>query len=236
LARGLILQPALGIGLAAILSSGLLGCAPRPSSVPLGLGPLALAEQSAAPGGEVEVPPARAAAAPAAAEKVEKEPEEPESSTEDDAEASAAEPSEDSETAASAPAAPANFPGLYAGKDVAIFRLPGMPEREEHDDKAKIRIEKASGENVRIVLVNTTDGSDLCTLVARVDGNAAVLEKAQPCFGSGGEGEVQAELHSGRAVLDGDTLTMDAEGPLFVSVGEQELAGDLSYSFEGARQ
>lgn len=212
------------------------GCAPKPSSVPLGLGPLALAEQSAVPGGEVEVPPQRAAPAPAAAEKVEVDPEAPESSADEGAEASAAEPSEDEEAAPSTPAAPPNFPGLYAGDDIATFRLPGLPDREQRDDKAKIRIEKASGENVRIVLVNSDDGSDLCTLVARVDGNAAILEKPQPCFGSGGDGGTQAELRSGRAVLDGDTLTMDAEGSLTVSLGDQELEGELTYTFEGHRQ
>jgi hypothetical protein len=233
-----LLQPALGSALAAIVGLGLVfACAPKPSSVPLGLGPLALAEQSATPAGEVEIPRERAAPT-APAEEVEVE---PESSTEEGAEASAAEPNttesgDEGEEAAITPTVPPNFPGLYAGKDTAIFRLPGLPEREEHDDKAKIRIEKASGENVRIVLVNTTDGTDLCTLVARVDGNAAIIEKPQPCFGSGGEGGVQAELRSGRAVLDGETLRMDAEGPLFVSMGEQEVEGDLSYTFEGLRQ
>jgi hypothetical protein len=128
------------------------------------------------------------------------------------------------------------FEGLYAGNDVAIYRLTGFPEREERDDKAKIRIEKASGANVGIILVNSADGSDLCELVARVEGNAALIESAQPCFSDGSEGSLEAELTSGRAVLDGDRLKMDAEGTLSVSLPDQDLDGQLTYTFEGKRQ
>lgn len=128
------------------------------------------------------------------------------------------------------------FEGLYAGDDVAIYRLTGFPEREERDDKAKIRIEKASGDNVGIILINSADGSDLCELVARVEGNAALIESAQPCFSDGSEGSLEAELTSGRAVLDGDRLKMDAEGTLSVSLPDQDLDGQLTYTFEGKRQ
>ena len=142
----------------------------------------------------------------------------------------------ESPTPAASDASGAAFEGLYAGDDVAIYRLTGFPEREERDDKAKIRIEKASGDNVGIILVNSADGSDLCELVARVEGNAALIESAQPCFSDGSEGSLEAELTSGRAVLDGDRLKMDAEGTLSVSLPDQDLDGQLTYSFEGKRQ
>ena len=129
-----------------------------------------------------------------------------------------------------------SFEGLFAGDDVAVFRLTGFPEREQRDDQAKIRIEKASAGNVSITLINSEDGSDLCELLARVEGNAALIESAQPCFSDGSEGSLEAELTSGRAVLDGDRLTMVAEGTLSVALPDQELEGELSYSFEGERQ
>lgn len=225
--RALARSSALGLSLIALIFGG---CGPKPSSVPLGLGPLALAERSdstlsAVASAPVSPPPA----APAPAEVEPKE-------TESSAEASSEEAGDAPEPAASKSDKPASFPGLYAGSDVATFRLPGLPEREQLDDKAKIRIEKASGDNVRIVLVNSEDGSDLCTLLARVDGNAALIEKPQPCFGSDGEGAMQAQLRSGRATLDGDALTMDAEGSLNVTLGDQDLEGELSYSFQGTRQ
>jgi hypothetical protein len=117
-----------------------------------------------------------------------------------------------------------------------MFRLSGFPDREQKDDKAQIRIESDSESSVRITLINSENGSDLCELVARVEGNTALLESAQPCFTSEGEGAIQAELTSGRVVLDGDRLTMDAKGNLSVMLGDQEIPGELEYSFEGQRQ
>jgi hypothetical protein len=36
--------------------------------------------------------------------------------------------------------------------------------------------------------------------------------------------------------VDGDRLTMDAEGSLFVELADQEIPGALEYSFKGRRQ
>jgi hypothetical protein len=210
------------------------GCAPAASTVPLGLGPLARAEQDAQAQAEADrrrrAPKKRATrAAPEAtkpAEAVAKA--EPSSGESDEEDASKA------GTSASSP--PAAFEGLFAGDDTAVYRLAGIPEREEHDDKAKIRIEKAASGSVSITLINSADGSDLCELVARVEGNAALIESAQPCFSDGSEGSIQAELTSGRAVIEGDQLKMDAEGTLSLSLPDQELEGELSYTFTGKRQ
>ena len=216
------------------LAPALIGvaCAPSPSTVPLGLGPLAVAEQArdaevsasnrrkpaaTAPRATITQAPAPKAAAP--------EPENVDGDAEE-------EPASPGASDGSGPA----FEGLFAGHDVAIYRLTGFPEREERDDKAKIRIEKASGGNVGITLINSADGSDLCELIARVEGNAALIEAAQPCFSDGSEGSLEAELTSGRAVLEGDRLKMDAEGTLSVSLPDQDLDGQLTYSFEGERQ
>jgi len=142
--------------------------------------------------------------------------------------------SEGAEPSAVTGDAPA-FVGLFAGKDVAIFRISGLPERQEVDDGAKIRIESDSPTALRIALINSADGSDLCELSAEVKGRSAVLDSAQPCFSSEGEGAIQAQLSSGTLVLQGDRLSMDAEGTLSVSMADDELEGELSYSFKGKR-
>jgi hypothetical protein len=215
-------------------------CAPRPSSVPLGLGPLAVAEQSAASSAErrrlsaprpAAVPDVKGeSGAKGAAPDDEKNAAASETSTKD-----ADEPDEETEAALAPGAVPA-LEGLYAGNDTAIFRLTGFPEREQKDDKAKIRIEADSPSVVRITLINSEDGSDLCELTARVQGNAALLESPQPCFSSEEEGALQAELTSGRAVVSGDRLSMQAEGTLSATLADQELDGTLTYSFKGDRQ
>ncbi len=125
---------------------------------------------------------------------------------------------------------------MYAGNDVAVFRLPGFPDREQLDDKAKIRIEPDSASVLRIALINSENGSDLCELKAQVQGSSAVLEAGQPCFGSEGEGAITAEMTSGTVVLKGDRLTMEASGTLSLTLADQEVEGDLSYSFNGKRQ
>jgi hypothetical protein len=214
------------------------GCAPKASSVPLGLGPLALAERDSEAQANLKrrrdkpTRAARAAVADGASAAEASAPAEPS--------AAASKPDADEgdeDTVVAEPGSPVEFEGLYAGADVAVYRFTGYPEREEKDDKAKIRIEKPSAGSVSITLINTADGSDLCELTARVDGNAALIESAQPCFSDGSEGSPEAELTSGRAVIEGDQLEVDAEGTLSgVSPDQREVDGQLTYSFKGKRQ
>lgn len=210
------------------------GCAPRASTIPLGLGPLALAERSSVAAerklATATPKPARALEAPPVAV----------TPSESDAKADAPESdkapeSSGAEHQANSKAA-TSFAGLFAGKDVATFRISGMPDRQELDDKARIRIESDSPTQLRIALINSENGSDLCELSAEIQGNSAALDSGQPCFTSEGEGAIHAELTSGTVTLNGDRLSMDAEGTLSVSLAEEELDGSLSYSFKGKRQ
>lgn len=214
------------------------GCAPKASSTPLGWGPLALAEQQSLAAEPQAAHPRRrsvaahSAPAPSAAEVSR--------SAASDAPDTKSEPEEPDEPAsAGAPRGKAgapDFAGMFAGKDVAIFRISGMPERQELDDKARIRIESDSPTQLRVVLINSENGSDLCELTAQIQGNSAQLDGGQPCFTAEGEGAINAELNSGTVVLTGDRLSMEAEGTLSVALADEELDGNLSYSFKGRRQ
>jgi hypothetical protein len=211
-------------------------CAPRTSSVPLGLGPLAVAERDAQAQAEASrrqhrPEPVRRPTAAAAAAKPLAKADAPKSGAGDEPAAS-----DEASGADASSAAPAGFEGLYAGDDIAVFRWTGAPEQEQRDDKAKIRIDKANAGNVSITLINSEDGSDLCQLLARIEGNAALIESAQPCFSDGGEGSPEAELTSGRAVLEGDRLSMKAEGTISLALPDQDLDGEITYTFEGERQ
>lgn len=224
--------------LEAVLTLALLvpaaGCGPKASSVPLGLGPLALAERDSealALSKRRSEKPARAVSSALAAT--------PTADASDPAEPAGAEKTSkgddgDDASDGAKSGASVTFEGLFAGADVAVYRLAGFPEREEKDDKAKIRIDAAAAGSVSITLINTADGSDLCELTARVDGNTARIETAQPCFSDGSEGSLEAEVTSGRAVLEGDRLKMDAEGT--IALPDQEPDGQLTYSFTGERQ
>lgn len=214
------------------------GCAPKASSTPLGLGPLAIAEQTAASEPTAAKPKparrARPASEPAPASAA-VEPEET-ASSEADAPSTLEDVSEVSEADTAAGKEQPAFVGLFAGKDVAVFRISGQPERQELDDKAKIRIESDSPTQLRVVLINSTDGSDLCELSAEVRGKSAQLDGGQPCFTAEGEGAISAEMTSGTLTVSGDRLSMTAEGTLSGTLADQEFDGSLSYSFKGQRQ
>jgi hypothetical protein len=223
---------------------GVGGCAPPPSPVPLGLGPLAVAEHNAKTAEQQARPPsipkrAPRKASPDVAATTRAEAPDDDAAVATEGEGASVDASENDEDVASktAPATGAvDFEGLYAGEDVAISRLPGFPDHEQKDDKAKIRIEKDSAGTLKLTLINSADGSDLCELVARIEGNAALIESPQPCFTSEGGAPVQGELTSGRAVVDGDQLTMDAEGTLSMELADQQIEGEIEYSFKGKRE
>jgi hypothetical protein len=213
------------------------GCAPKTSNTPLGSGPLALTEQQALAAEPKPAHPRRRSAAahtapaPSSAGVARAEPSDAPASSD------AEEPDEPaSADAKHAGAGAPDFAGLFAGKDVAIFRISGLPERQELDDKARIRIQSESPTQLRVVLINSENGSDLCELTAQIQGNSAQLDGGQPCFTAEGEGAINAELTSGTVVLNGDRLSMEAEGTLSVALAEEELDGSLSYSFKGRRQ
>jgi hypothetical protein len=222
------------------LTLGSIGCAPRASSVPLGQGPLALAEQAADDSANArEATKTRADAA--RRQPTNPAPKPTQVSTEAKAEA---EPSEegDSEqkdtprTSDEKSASSSELDGLYSGEDVAISRLPGLPDWEQKDDKAQIRVQTDAPNVLSLTLINSDDGSDLCELSARLEGKTAVLNANQPCFTSDAEGAVQGEIDSGRAVFDGNRLSMQAEGTLRQELADQVLDGELSYTFKGERQ
>jgi hypothetical protein len=201
--------------------------------IPLGLGPLAVAEQQSAAAAKPEPSlPARAVDA--------RDESTAEATADDGAEQDEAKEPAEAEAAASGvtPDAvePVDFSGLYAGEDVAVFRLTGLPEREQKDENAEIRIESDSDTRIRITLVNSEDGSDLCELAATVTGNRAEIQPHQPCFTPQGQSAVSAELTSGSATLKDKLLTLEAKGSLSVTIADEPLSGDLDYSFSGSRQ
>lgn len=222
------------------LTLGSIGCAPRASSVPLGQGPLALAEQAADESANARAvtktradvakrQPTKPASKPATVSTDAKAEAEP--SEEGDAEQKDAAGTSDEKSASSS-----ELDGLYSGEDVAISRLPGLPDWEQKDEKAQIRVQTDAPNVLSLTLINSDDGSDLCELSARLEGKTAVLDADQPCFTSTAEGGVQGELNSGRAVFDGTRLSMQAEGTLRQELADQVLEGELSYTFKGERQ
>jgi hypothetical protein len=214
-------------------------CSPKVSQVPLGMGPLALAESSAP--GAAHAPPKPHAPPHVEAPIAEADPD----GGSDDEKKDADGDHEDSKDSASAGAdskAPAEagngakFKGMYAGTDIATFRFDGSPDRRQEDDRAKIRVEADGDDAISIVIINTDTGEDLCELSASVSGKVATVTGSEPCFTSPDDDSISATITGGRATLKDDELKVQAEGTMSVNIADEPVSGTLSYSFKGKRQ
>jgi hypothetical protein len=227
--------------LALLVVFALLGpsCArPKPSLVPLSVGTETEPERRA--------PAAVDRRAPAEAEKV-PEPEEAAEAAEtneaqDPARADAPKQDAESKTssdekdrAGESKGALVRWDGEYAGEDVATYRFGGT-ERVEKDPKARTRVHDQARDSVKLTLVNSANGNDLCTLTGKLQGHTATLEAGQDCF-STAEGAVSARgtVQSGTATIKDDTLTIETTLSYEVSAEGQVQSGELSYRFEGRR-
>jgi hypothetical protein len=210
-------------------------CSPQVSQVPLGMGPQALAESAA--------PHAHAASKPHAPHRSEAVASvEPDDAAEDDeaepadAEAGSAASAEATAKAPAEAAKAATFKGMYAGTDIATYRLDGLPDRRDEDDRAKIRVEADGDDAINIVIISSDTGEDLCELSASISGKVATLTGSSPCFTNPDDDSLSAMVTAGRATLKDDELKVTAEGTMNLNLADQSLSGTLSYTFKGRRQ
>ncbi len=80
----------------------------------------------------------------------------------------------------------AKWAGEYVGSDLTTARFEGMPERVQPDDKARTRVEEPKPGQVVLIVVDSSNGSPLCSLNADATGSTATIHADQSCFGSGG--------------------------------------------------
>lgn len=136
-------------------------------------------------------------------------------------------------TAASAKA----FDGEYRGEDTAIYRMRGMPERTERDPGARTRAKSTSEGAVDFVLIDSSNGSDICTLSATFAGGVATITPGQRCFEQSGQGvSVTGNVTRGTATLDGTRLRLEASLDVEMDLGDTDLSGTLEYRFQGTRR
>ncbi len=125
------------------------------------------------------------------------------------------------------------LPGRYRGTDVTIYHLPGFPDRKEFDPNAKTDVEQKGGNVVAITLIDSSNGSAICTLDADLKVDLGTLRPGQQCFG--GEG-LTPSLSSGTARFANRQLTLDLRFDLDQELGEEQIHGEIEYHFEGTRR
>jgi len=207
-----------------------------PSETPLGKGPLARASASVSAAGAapaVDAGPPEPSPAPEATAELLPPTKDAGSSDAGPATASAA-PSMDAGAVLAAASTGAAFVGSYLGKDRALVRLSGKPDQTEDDPKARINIAERGTDAIGITLVNSADGSPICTLNARVEKSRAEVAPGQPCFASGPS--AQSNVMQGSASIAGKRLTLDLRIEMRVTANGQLATGSIDYHFEGTRQ
>src|SRR5262245_3971669 len=179
----------------------------RPSEEPLGWGPLPPGALSASHRPRSRTPPV--------AEEHEEPRDEPAASTdaghEPEKVAAAAAPS------SSAPKPPesklgavqassaslAEFVGEYLGEAVATYRITGLPERTERDPKARVTVKASTSPELLFVLVDSSNGKDICTLSGTMKDSKVSIGSGQKCFEQNeGEASAGATVTKGSATLE----------------------------------
>jgi len=129
------------------------------------------------------------------------------------------------------------FAGDYAGEDVSTYHLEGIPERVDRDPNAKITARSEDEHAASFVLIDSSNGKEICTLSASTTGNVATLKPGERCFEqSEGEQTASAVVRSGTVTADREKLTMDVDFAFTMSLGDRDFEGTLQYHFEGTRK
>jgi hypothetical protein len=129
---------------------------------------------------------------------------------------------------------PADWLGLWHGKDATRFQLPSFPSEPMTDDNARIRVEAGEGPEIRLVLIDSSNESDLCSLSAQVQNQEARIAPGQPCFGNEDESvDLEVEVRNGSAKLDHGKLVVQLYLDAEIKSEQLQAHGSIDYHFEG---
>jgi hypothetical protein len=124
--------------------------------------------------------------------------------------------------------------GVYQGHDVTRYVMAGQPDRNYDDSKAKIRVERSNADTLSFVFVDSSNGQDLCSLHGEVAGNEAKLPAGQRCFIDPDE-NMNVSSRPGLAKRNGDKLTLDVIIDTTFELEDSQAEGRIEYEFEGTK-
>jgi len=133
-----------------------------------------------------------------------------------------------------APTSLKDWIGRWQGNDTTRYLIDGMDERKFDDDQAVVRVQDQSPDAVALVLVDSSNGEDLCSLIAEVAGKSATIRPGQSCFSASDQG-IEATVTQGSARLEGERLVLDATLDAALQGPVQTQRGTIEYHFEGSR-
>ncbi len=128
------------------------------------------------------------------------------------------------------------FAGAYSGDDVATYHLEGLPDRVEKDPNAKLTVKTTDPHALTFVLIDSSNGSDICSLSGKITDTGTTIDPGQKCFEqSGDDSSTSATVTEGTATVDGNHLVFEMNLDFSMSIGDRDLTGTLQYRFQGKR-
>lgn len=129
-----------------------------------------------------------------------------------------------------------SFAGTYKGTDWVTIALPGFPEDEQVDDKARVVLAVLDKpERYSFAVLDTRTGDELCKIVGTLSEAVITFDEEQACFAGILGVPMDANIATGIATIDGSSLTVNLGVELSVNTPNGELTGDLDYRFEGKK-
>jgi hypothetical protein len=127
--------------------------------------------------------------------------------------------------------------GDYLGEDIAVYKMSGLPDRTERDPKARITVKASAGAELHFVLVDSSNGKEICTLSGNLKDSAVSIGAGQKCFEqSEGGASAGATVTNGNAHFEKRRLVLELDMDFEMSAGGRKLTGSLDYKFDGKRQ
>jgi hypothetical protein len=134
------------------------------------------------------------------------------------------------------PSSQATVAGTYKGTDWVTITLPGFPEDEQVDDRARVVLAVLDKpERYSFAVLDTRTGDELCKILGSRNESIITFDEDQSCFAGILGVPVEASTYNGIATIDGASLTVTLGVELTVNTPNGELSGDLDYRFEGKK-
>jgi hypothetical protein len=130
---------------------------------------------------------------------------------------------------------PVDIAGRYSGTDTVTILLAGTPSEPQVDDNAKIDVKEVGEQRVAITVVDSSQGTPLCTIEGKIAGFVITFDPGQDCFTGILGIPADAHVTTGNGKLEGERLTLDFEVALEIDAPGTTLEGSVDYHFEGTK-
>jgi hypothetical protein len=125
--------------------------------------------------------------------------------------------------------------GRYNGTDTVTILLEGVPSEPQVDDGAKIDVKQLGEQRVSVTVVDSSQGTSLCTIEGKIAGGEVSFDPGQDCFTGILGIPAIAHMTTAKCKIAAEHLTLDFEVALEIDAPGETLEGSVDYHFEGTK-